>query len=374
MSERDLTVHLVRFARALRERGVPVSVTDEIDAAQALGMVDVSDPVEVRCALRTALKIHGRHRRLFAELFDEWFGLSVARRRDAEHEHPTRERLSDGRVDHPELQPARAESDDRGSPRGETPGYSSRLLLRRKPFDQCDARDLREMEKLLARLAVKLATRKSRRWTPMLKGTQVDLRHSLRRSLAADAELLSLGWRDRAVEIPRIVLLCDTSGSMDPHTRFLLTFVLSLSRVVRKTEVFAFNTSLTRLTRWLVPGRIATTLDRLAVGVPDWSGGTRIGESLATFVELHYTQLVDGRTDVVILSDGLDRGDPEQLARAMAAIRRRARKVIWLNPLLGDGRYEPTARGMAAALPFVHHFEPAHNLESLERLIPLLAA
>jgi uncharacterized protein with von Willebrand factor type A (vWA) domain len=108
--------------------------------------------------------------------------------------------------------------------------------------------------------------------------------------------------------------------------------------------------------------------------VPDWSGGTRLGECLATFVERHLATLVDRRTVVLVLSDGLDRGDVAPLAGAMAAIRRRARRVLWLNPLAGDPRYEATARAMAAAAPHVDRILPAHSLESLERLLPLLAA
>lgn len=161
---------------------------------------------------------------------------------------------------------------------------------------------------------------------------------------------------------------------MDAHSRFLLAFILSLKRVATRTEAFAFNTSLTRLTLWLVPGKIGPTLDRLSAGVPDWSGGTRIGESLAEFVSNYQRSVLDSSAVVVILSDGLDRGDPAVLVRAMRAIRARARRVIWLNPLLGDPAYEPTARGMRAALPFIDLFAPAHNLESMERLVSVLAA
>ena len=127
------------------------------------------------------------------------------------------------------------------------------------------------------------------------------------------------------------------------------------------------------MTRWLTPGKIGPTLDRLAAGVPDWSGGTRIGASLDEFVTRHLDTLVSARTVVVVLSDGLDLDSPTVLAEAMRAIGEKARKVIWLNPLLGDPRYRPEARGMKAALPFVEDFVPAHNLESLERLLPLLA-
>jgi len=136
--------------------------------------------------------------------------------------------------------------------------------------------------------------------------------------------------------------------------------------------VFAFNTSLVRLTPWLRAGRVDAVLARLASAVPDWSGGTRIGECLAEFVDRH-AQRVDARTVVLILSDGLDRGEVAPLAPAMATLARRARKVLWLNPLAGDPRYEATARAMAAALPFVDQLLPAHDYESLERLLPHLS-
>ena len=376
MDDRDVAERLARFAGRLRERGVGVCLSDEIDGAAALLLVDLADRDEVRYALRTALRV----RRSDWDTFDE-----LLRGFWAAEDTPAR----------PPEQPARARSDRSGPlPRlhwmqalglpagepgreaagGDLPGYSADRLLRRKPFDDWCADDLAAMERLLARVARRLASRPSRRLVPVRGRGQVDLRRSFRRAVGTGGEFLSLARRDRAVEKPDIVLLCDTSGSMDPHTRFLLTFALSLTRVVRRCEVFAFNTSLTRLTPWLTPGKIGPTLDRLAAGVPDWSGGTRIGASLDEFVTRYLDTLVSAKTVVVVLSDGLDLDGPAVLAGAMRAIQAKARKVIWLNPLLGDPRYRPEARGMQAALPFVEHFVPAHNLESLERLLPLLAA
>jgi uncharacterized protein with von Willebrand factor type A (vWA) domain len=228
------------------------------------------------------------------------------------------------------------------------------------------------MERILARLARRLAARRSRRLVPTLGRGQADLRRSYRRALRTCGLMMSLARRARAIEEPRLVFLCDTSGSMDAHARFLLTFVLSLRRAVRRAELFAFNTELVHLTPWLSPGKVRLTLDRLAAAVLDWSGGTRIGASLAAFVQDHLNRTVDGKTVVVILSDGLDRGDPALLTEAVRRIQRRARRLIWLNPLLGDARYEPSAYGMQAALPYVDHFASAHNLESLERLLPHL--
>jgi uncharacterized protein with von Willebrand factor type A (vWA) domain len=369
----DLIAHLAAFARALRGRGVGVGLSEEVDGAAALALVDLLDQDEVRSALRTALKIRRSDWDVFDELFGAFWLGDVGAGPGSRPSRPERPPLLPRGQSAPVLRPGEPGPGGEGK-EGEQPGYSPDVLLRRKPFDQCTAADLAAMERLLARLSLKLATRPSRRFIPTRGRGLVDLRRSFRRAVGTRGEFLSLARRARAVEEPRVVLLCDTSGSMDAHSRFLLAFILSLKRVARRTEAFAFNTTLTRLTPWLAPGKIGVTLDRLAAGVPDWSGGTRIGESLAAFVSGHLQRLVDSSAVVVILSDGLDRGEPDVLLQAMRAIRARARRVIWLNPLLGDARYEPTARGMQAALPYVDRFAAAHNLESLERLVTFLAA
>ena len=369
----DLVAHVAVFARALRERGIRASLSDEADAVAALTLCDLSDRDEVRTALKVALKV----RRRDAEAFEELFALLWASR-DAAAARGREAKAS--RRDGPlknfgGLPGGVARETDRASREGpsDTLGYSPEAMLRKKPFDECTERDLAEMERLLAKLALALATRRSRRLVPTRGRGRVDPRRSLRRALATDGEVLRLARRTRAIEEPRLVVLCDTSGSMDRHVRFLLAFLLSLKKAARRTELFAFNTSLVRLTPWVTPSKIAATLDRMAAGVPGWSGGTQIGACLAVFVERHLDEMVGAGTVVVIVSDGLDRGDTAQLEAAMRAIHSRARRVVWLNPLLGDSRYEPTARGMAAALPYVDVFAPAHNLESLEKLVPRLS-
>lgn len=375
MNEPALVTHLALFGRALRRRGARVSLSDEADGLEALTLVDVVDRDEVRRALRVSLKIQPRDLAAFEELFAyfwesleeplaggpaPWPAASV----------PTRLEGGAGRPPGKGAEP----DHEREVPAGEEIGYSPEAVLRGKPFEECSAADLVAMERLMARLVLRVATRPSRRLVPTRGQGVPDLRRSFRKALAHGGELLALARRRRAVERPRLVVLCDTSGSMDPHARFLLAFVLALRRVASKSEIFAFNTTLVRLTPWLRPGRVDLTLARLASGVPDWSGGTRIGECLAAFEEHYLPTLVDSKTIVLILSDGLDRGDLAPLAGAMRSIQARARRVLWLNPLAGDPRYEPTARAMAAALPFVDRLLPAHNLDSLARLLPLLAA
>ena len=380
----DLVAHLARFAGELRQRGVPVGLGDQIDAAVALRFIDIADPEEVRISLRTALKVPRRWWTVFDASFDAMWRSAARtaperRRRRHRRRLPQRWRGDEPRV--PLLMRIRRQADaaerPSGAPREETesgcPGYSPRALLRRKAFDECTKEDLLEMERLLGQLARRIATRRSRRLAPSPKGAFIDLRRCFRRSLAHGGEWVDLARRARAVELPHVVALCDTSGSMDAHSRFLLTFLLSLRAAVRRVEIFAFNTSLTRLTPWLTSGNATATLERLARNVEDWSGGTRIGECLLTFAEEYLPGTVGPDSTVLILSDGLDRGDTESLEVALLAVRRRARQVVWLNPLMGDPRYRPEARGMRAALPHVDRLVPAHDLESLEALLPLLA-
>jgi uncharacterized protein len=368
----DLVAHVAGFGRALAGRGVRVSLGDEIDAVEALTRADLSDRAEVRRCLGIALKIGPRDAAVFRELFEIWWNAGDSREAPAAGPRPldpeTARRRFGGLpgAGSPELE-------QRERLVGDTPGYSREAVLRRKAFDECTPAELSALEEVLARLALRLATRPSRRLVPTRGRGRMDPRHSLRTAVSTDGEILRLARRARAVEQPRLVVLCDTSGSMDPHTRFLLAFLLALKQAAPRTELFAFNTSLVRLTPWISVQKLRPTLERLAAGVPGWSGGTRIGDCLTEFVARHRDELVGSGTVVVIVSDGLDRGDPDVLARAMRSLRSRARRVFWLNPLLGDPRFEPTARGMAAALPFVDVLAPAHNLESLERLLSLAA-
>lgn len=362
---------LAKFAGAMREHGIRVGLGDEIDAATALTLVDLLDRHEVHRGLRIALKVPRDAWATFDRLFDEHWGASAAPERPVprqalprDHRGPLQWQWDGERVRLATAEPARSGDDE--------PGYSAAALLRRKPFDQLSARELAAMERLLARLALRLAARRSRRLIPTRGRGVVDLRRSFRRALGTEGELLCLARRERALEEPRLVLLYDTSGSMGPYTRLHLTFAFALRRVMRGIEIFAFNTALTRVTRQVAPAKIPRSLERLAADVPDWSGGTRIGSCLAEFVATYQDRMVGRNTTVVLVSDGLDLGDTALLERSMRALRARAGTVVWLNPLLGDARYEPTAAGMRAALPHVDHFGPAHNLESLEQSLRFL--
>ena len=203
---------------------------------------------------------------------------------------------------------------------GGRPGYSPRALLRRKSFEQCTDDELRRdgapprAGRAQARHPPQPPPRPLARTAPPM-----DLRRSFRRALARDGEFIDLARRERAIELPRMVVLCDTSGSMDPYSRLLLTFVLALGKVARRTETFAFNTLLTRLTPWIAAGNVAATLSRFAREVEDWSGGTRIGRMPGRVSRtITCGTTVSGDTSILIFSDGLDRGDTGALEQALS--------------------------------------------------------
>ncbi len=200
----------------------------------------------------------------------------------------------------------------------------------------------------------------------MRRGSRVDLRRSFRTSLRTGGELVQLSFKQRKPKKTRLVVLCDVSGSMDLYTRLLLQFVHALQNSLARVETFVFSTSLERITGRLKNKDYERALESLGE-TRGWSGGTLIGPSLAAF-DSGWPNLVDRRTIVIILSDGWDTGEPEELAASLARLKGRAGKLIWLNPLLASPEYRPLTRGMQAALPHLDLFAPLHNLQSLRAL------
>jgi len=244
--------------------------------------------------------------------------------------------------------------------------------LRRKSFALCTRAELAELARLMARIRLVAPERRSRRLRRARAG-RADLRRTLRRAFRTGGEPIERAWRERRRERRRLVFVVDASGSMSPYSRALLLFAHAAVRSERRWEAYAFGTRLTRLTPMLAVEDPDAALRLAALQAEDWDGGTRIGESIAALVHRQeHARLVRGAV-VVICSDGLDVGDPEVLAAAMARLRRLAHRVVWVNPLKEYRDYAPLARGMSAALPHVDVFESAHNLDALERLARALA-
>jgi hypothetical protein len=252
--------------------------------------------------------------------------------------------------------------------------YSAQEVLKDKNFGDFSEDELELARRLMERMRWRTARRLTRRTERAARGRQLDLRRTVRRAFTTGGETLTWAHKERKLKPRPLVLICDVSGSMERYTRLLLQFLHTVSHGTNaNVETFVFATRLTRITPSLRRRRVADALERVADEVADWSGGTRTGESLAIF-NRHWARRVLGRGAVVlIISDGWDRGDVEQLGKEMLRLHRTSYRLMWLNPLLGSPNYRPLTRGMQAALPHLDDFLPVHNLKSLEALVDHLS-
>jgi len=374
---RDLTRATLTFGAMLRASGLPVTTSAVMDAVRALEAVDLVDRAEVYLALRTVLMSRMEEQPAFDRCFEAFWrfhaedGQGLDGLVAAVQPFRQEEELDSGAIEAAREKQAQVALDDWDQGEAaddeplEVPGLSDREALMDQDFSTFPAEQLDEVARLTVQIARRLARRVSRRRKPTRRGGVIDLRRSMRANLMK-GEIIELRRRARRRRKVRLVLLCDVSGSMDLYSRFLLQFLYALQNVFGRVETFTFATRLTRVSDLLRGPSYKGALRRLTE-VRDWSGGTRIGESIREFNQT-WGRLVDRRTIVVLLSDGWDTGEPDVLAQEMLTLKRRAARVIWLNPLLGNPSYEPLTRGMAAALPLIDHFAAAHNLASLRDL------
>ena len=371
MSESEIE-RLVLFCRALRDRGLAVMPAETVAAVNAFGLIDSSDRNEVFLALRSILTMRIEDFPVFKELFDQFWNRFPQKR--VERETSLDSRLQTRRPLPKQtsrglaflLQHWATSREANGEP-CETPVASHIESRNPKDLTAFGSEELEQITRVARRIVKRLARNPSRRWKPVRTGRRVNLRRSLRQSLKTGGELIELSYRQRKPKRTKLIVICDVSGSMDLYSRFLLQFVYGLQNSFAKVETFVFSTALSQITGYVKNKTYQRALERLSSRVTGWSGGTRIGASLATFNE-QWLRRIDKRTIVIILSDGWDTGEPEQLASALSQLKQRAGRLIWLNPLLGSSSYEPLTQGMQAALPFIDVFAPAHNLASLGTL------
>lgn len=368
----DLTSHVVAFCRALRHRGIALGPKEAADALRALAAVDLTDRHEWYLTLRAVLTSRYDDLAIFDQVFKEFWNPPepAAHIPQAPESVPGEE--GDGEAPGSRLlewldEALQAEGEE------SQPAYSPVETLTRKDFSTFAADELDEVTRLVVAIARRVATRLSRRMRQARRGHLVDLRRTIRGSLRRGGEIIDLAYRRRKIQRARVVLLADVSGSMDLYSRFLIQFIYALQQALGHVETLVFSTSLTRITDALSESDFQHALGEVARQVPDWSGGTKIGQSLRMFLTKHGGAMITPRTVVLVISDGWDTGDIEVLQEAMRELQQRAGRVIWLNPLLGSPGYEPICQGMRVALPHVDVFASAHNLESLRQLERYLA-
>jgi uncharacterized protein len=357
--------------------GLVVTPSEAIDAVTTLDLIDLEDRQETNLSLRSVLTSRVEDFPLFEELFEDfWSRLGQNLRlekmvgQEALSISKQPARRSSGK--HRQKDPAfflehwgGAESRERELI--ELPGASNLESAAEKDFSLFEDHEIEEVSRLARRIVKRLARIPSRRWKPVRRGPRVNLRRTLRQSLRTGGELVELSFKRRKQKKTRLVVMSDVSGSMDLYSRVFLQFVYGLQNSFARVETLVFSTSLERITGHLKDRTYEQALERLAINVRGWSGGTLIGSSIAAF-NSGWPELVDKRTIVIILSDGWDTGEPEELGAALAELKRRAGKLIWLNPLMGSPAYQPLVRGMQAALPHIDVFAPLHNLASLRAL------
>ena len=381
--EADALERLIGFGRELRHRGLNVGTGRIVTFCRSAAALGALDRTGLYWAGRSSLISRPEDAQAFDAAFDEWFREGIRIELDLGTHVPGAgiERDLD------ELQGLTVEEDrvvakewhaldESDEPEGEAAiriVASAVELLREKSFADLTDEERLRVARVIRRLAVAVPRRRTRRFRPAPGGARFDVRRTLRRSLRTQGEPFHRAWRDRGVKTRPLVLILDVSGSMSPYARALLQFAFAAMAAGRRVEVFCFGTRLTRVTRTLKTKDPDRAMHEIGRQVADWEGGTRIGASLKTLLDEWGQRAALRGSVAVICSDGLERGEPELLRDQMARLRRLAHRVVWVNPLKGSPRYEPLARGMAAALPSIDVFLPGHNLESLEELSRALA-
>jgi uncharacterized protein len=377
---------LAGFARTLRDNGFRVGLAETHDALQVLASPAAVQPSALKPALRSLFCATHSDWERFDEIFDAfWRGHGMRTRQvlpgTPSASHAPGRRLAEAKVSSEALKlPDHSERRSGGGDdypadgRGRREGASrAENLMATDLRHVVDPDDVAATHALAARLARVMRARLVRREQIRRRGLRLDLRRTIHRNVSHGGTPIDLAWRRRKIKPLRLVVLLDASGSMSLYTAFFVRFLHGVVDAFREAEAFVFHTRLAHVSPSLRDRDVTRAVERLSLMAQGIGGGTRIGESLATFNRWHARRVINSRTAAMIVSDGYDTGAPEALAREMRRLRGRCRKIIWLNPLIGWRDYSPQARGMKAALPYIDLFAPAHNLESLAALEPYLA-
>ncbi len=375
-----LAENILHFARVLRRAGLRVGPRQVLDAVEAVEAAGIGPREDFYWTLRaTLVKRHEEH-----ELFDQAFHVFWRNPRildkmmslmlpeietppgatEEERSRRLAEALFGEGTSHMEEDP------DIEIDRSET--FSGEELLRTKDFEHMSVAELAQARAPISRLLLTFDEVPPRRTRPAARGHMVDMRATLRATLRSGG-VIPLKRRDHRRRRPPLVVLCDISGSMSAYARMFLHFLHALTNDRDRVHVFLFGTRLTNVTRELKHREVDEALARVAARVEDWDGGTRIGETLHRFNVDGARRVLGQGATVLLVTDGLDRDAGEGVEPEIARLHRRARRLIWLNPLLRYDRFEPKTLGVRALLPHVDEFRPVHNIASLASLVEALS-
>lgn len=356
---------LASFAEALRSKGLTVTPDQVSDMARSLGHIDIADRDQVYAALRTLSITDPAHRVPFDDVFRQFFeGL---RRPGATAEQHSR--LASAKAMKPLIQtiPESVINETQT----ET-GASAVENLERKDFADLDDEELAEARRLVMTMVWEPTDFKTRRWLRAKAGSKPDLRKTLHGAVGPEGDLMQIATKKRRLRQRPLIVIADISGSMEKYAELFLVFAHAAQRRLDNVEVFTFSTELTRITEDLKKRDTRAALSSVTSTVHDWSGGTKIGETLETWNKQWSRRLARGGPVALILSDGWDCGEPSLLSEEMARLARSVHMVIWLNPLAARAEYKPATRGMKAVLPHIDHLLPAASVHDLRGVVTLL--
>ncbi len=377
MSDGHISAHLVGFVHLLRSMGILVGSGQLIDLAQGLTFVSLTDREALHDAARCTLITKPEDLPLFEAAFGFYFrpisGFDPAQMAIPIIRIPQRPLRIPRKKPVAGENPGDDSNDTEEHKVGVTLAYTASETLRTRDFGSFSYDEVQQARVMMRQMRWRPAMRRTRRTQRTKQRGRVDMRRIIRDSLRFGGEPVHLAYRRPRQRQRPLVVLCDISGSMDRYSRMLLQFVHTLNEGVGMVESFVFGTRLTRVTRLLRSKDVDDAVALVSKQVLDWSGGTRIGNTIREF-NVKWSRRVMSRGPVVlIISAGWYRGDPTLLSKEMARLQRSCHRLIWLNPLLGNARYQPLTQGMQAALPYIDDFLPVHNLLSVEQLGQTLA-
>ena len=377
--------NIVYFARALRKAGMrvgPASVKDAIEAVLAAGIGNRDDFYwtlhavlvsrhEDHATFDEAFRLFWKSRELIEKMLAMFSPVAPDNR---ERQKP---RAAESRVADAMFEGHQKNQKPQEIPEVEVDArftFSGNEVLRGKDFAQMSAAEIADAKRAIAELRLPFDMVRTRRFRPDPHGRRADPRAMMRSALRTGGELILPKFRSPREMHPPLVVLADISGSMSQYTRIFLHFLHALAEKRRRVHTFVFGTRLTNLTRQMRHRDPDEALENCSSAVKDWSGGTRIGDTLSEFNRLWSRRVLGQGAVVLLITDGLERDDVAGLAEEMERLRKSCRRLIWLNPLLRFDGFEARARGVRAMLPYVDEFRPVHNLNALSDLVASLGA
>ena len=359
------------FTRMLRTAGIPVSLDQSMEFAEGLTLVNIGNREQVYFTARCLLLNRYENLRLFDTIFNRFWRQVTGQLQSAQPMPiaPRHNVKRQERFDISTYMAFKAKPGDREVELNDKVGtFTDVEILKKRPFSEMMPEELETIKRLMQQMKWRMSERQTRRRVPSHSGDVLYLRKMMRKALMTGGTPIQMHYSSRKIKQRPLILLADISGSMETYSRLLLQFFYSVSHSLKNVECFVFGTRLTRITHQLKIKNIDTAVDQAAREVNDWSGGTRIGESIHIFNHLWSKRVLRRGAVVIIISDGWEKGDPTQLKKEMRYLQHRTHRLIWLNPLAGKQTYQPHVEGMMAALPYVDDFLPIHNLQSLEEL------